>query len=395
MPVFAVAFLGDAHVVCAGGGGAGRTGVANALAAFELVRGAPALVPSGEITLARDEDAPMCVAAARGAHTLVCGINSAAAALARGENDALRVFAYTIHEPAGARADKTQGEAHAPVSFAPVRAARSLAITDGEQYMRACAVSPDAHFVAVGSSDGRAQLHRFPSLEPVWGSDRALFADGDEVYDADFSADGTLLALTTPKAVVVVTTAPKGAAEPRIIQTLTEPGIGRGTRASFRAARFGRGAARHRLYTLVNTAGRSRASYLSAWDADKWRLERTRRICSRPATVLAVSERGDALAIGTSDLALHVLSTHARCAPLVRVANVHDFPPTCVAFSPSGTHVVSGSADSSLRLIELPAGGGAGAGGAYIGVLVDHGHLLYALLFVVALLVALAAMRLT
>lgn len=391
MPVFAVAFLDDAHVVCAGGGGAGRTGVANALAAFELVRGVPALVPSGEITLARDEDAPMCVAAERTTHTLVCGINSGAAALARGDNDALRIFSYTIHEPAGARADKAQGKAHAPVSLAPVRAARSLAITDGEQYMRTCTFAPDARFVAVGSSDGRAQLHRFPSLEPVWASDRALFADGDEVYDADFSADGTLLVLTTPKALVIVTTAPKGAAtgaEPRIIQTLTEPGVGRGTRASFRAARFGRGDTRHRLYTLVNTTGRTRASYISVWDADQWHLECTRRVCTRPATVLALSERGDALAVGTSDLALHILSTHARLAPLVRVANVHDFPPTCVAFSPSGTHVVSGSADSSLRLIELPPGG------AHVGVLVEHGQLLYVVLLVVALLIALAAMRL-
>ncbi|WFD36226.1 hypothetical protein MCUN1_003104 [Malassezia cuniculi] len=359
--------------------------------AMELVKSTPALVPSGEIKLRKDEDAPMCVAVDRATSSLVCGINSGAESLLKGSNEALRVLSYSIHEPAGARADETEGKAHAPVTIKAERAAESVQITDGEDYVRVLTFSPDGRLVAVGSSDGRVQLHRFPSLEKVWSDDYAVFGKDDEVYDADFSHDGTLLAFSTPKAVVIVTTAPKGteaASEPRIIQTIKDPAIGRGERGTFRAVRFGRGSGRSMLYTLINTSGKSRASYISAWDVDTWKLTSTRRVTARPATVMTLSSDGERLAVGASDLTVSVLDAR-RLKPILRIPAVHDFPPTCVAFSPSGSHLVSGSADSSLRVVELPAG-------ASTGVLVAaDGRHVYVILFILALLLAIVATRFT
>lgn len=56
-------------------------------------------------------------------------------------------------------------------------------------------------------------------------------------------------------------------------------------------------------------------------------------------------------------------SRHARSRyvswltqPLLREENVHDFPPTCVAFAPNSRALVSGSADSTVRVRVLPSG---------------------------------------
>lgn len=113
------------------------------------------------------------------------------------------------------------------------------------------------------------------------------------------------------------------------------------------------------------------ASFLSVWDADKWALLKTRKISDRPATVFALrwvhrgwsksapvltssidSDNGKHLALSTSDLSIHVLSSKSL-ATIWRLKDAHAFPGTCLAFSPRGDLLVSGSADMSLRVIKV------------------------------------------
>ncbi|PKI83736.1 hypothetical protein MVES_002305 [Malassezia vespertilionis] len=266
IPVYAIGFSNDMHIFYVGGGGAGRSGVSNA------IRGDNALTlhPAGEFKLRGDEDAPMCVTVSPSSDALVVGINSAADIVRGGENRHLRV---DLH-----------------VDIRERSALASLGMADPEQYQKTL------------------QLHRYPSLEPVWSSTQDTFTSDEEIYDTDFSQDGTQLACTTQSKVVVLSTSPRTKEKggvltytPRILQTIDSATIGTSERGAFRMAKFGRTktmdvGTRDMLFTLVNTApskdAKARPSYIVAWNADKWQITAIRKVSQRPATVLTVSPDG-------------------------------------------------------------------------------------------------------
>lgn len=302
--------------------------------------GAPAIAPSGKLELSANEDAPMCMAVNAEHSDLVCGINTPAGSLKDSANELIRVFHYSA---AG------KEEAASEVTISATAKSCSLAVVDAEHYIKACAFSPDGQLLAVGSTDGRTQLRRYPSLETVWKGERSLFDASETVYDVDFSYDSTQVVFTTAAKVIVASTAPRTADgktsdEPRILQTISSPAVGASQRGTFRAAKFGRSAdagtsaesisTRNTLYTVINTPGSGRGknrercvsrrhgadhSYICMWDADTWQLRRTRRVAMRPSTVLAMrcvhtsaaadpSPDGKLLACGASDLSVTVLN---------------------------------------------------------------------------------------
>lgn len=90
------------------------------------------------------------------------------------------------------------------------------------------------------------------------------------------------------------------------------------------------------------------------------------------------SDDGTLLAYGSSDLSVGVLDAttlQVRAAtvvracrtpefadslrfnfqPILHILHAHDFPVTSLKFNPSGTLVVSGSADNSVRVIQVPS----------------------------------------
>lgn len=306
----------------------------------------------------------MCIAVHPNDACLVCGVNEEAPHMVDG-NQHLRTFAYEATTRPAARAE---ARAELAVTIRATQAKRSLEIRDPEHYQKTATFSPDGALLAVGSSDGKVQLHRYPSFEPVW-STPADVGGGKEVYDTDFSQDGTQLLVATASKLAIVSTAPKtvevqGAVQttPRVLQTIEGATIG-SLQGAFRAAKFGRSiggvGTRDRVYALVNAAApkgaKARASYVATWDADAWKLLGARKVASRPGTVLAVSPNGRLVAVGTSDLCISVLQARTL-RPLLKATHVHDFPPTCLAFSPNSRAMVSGSADSTVRLQVLPHG---------------------------------------
>ncbi|WFD07085.1 hypothetical protein MVES1_002441 [Malassezia vespertilionis] len=317
IPVYAIGFSNDMHIFYVGGGGAGRSGVSNAIKSAKLQRGDNALTlhPAGEFKLRGDEDAPMCVTVSPSSDALVVGINSAADIVRGGENRHLRVYDFGVQASPGARAE---GQADLHVDIRERSALASLGMADPEQYQKTVSFSPDGKLLAVGSSDGRLQLHRYPSLEPVWSSTQDTFTSDEEIYDTDFSQDGTQLACTTQSKVVVLSTSPRTKEKggvltytPRILQTIDSATIGTSERGAFRMAKFGRTktmdvGTRDMLFTLVNTApskdAKARPSYIVAWNADKWQITAIRKVSQRPATVLTVSPDGRFVACGMSDL---------------------------------------------------------------------------------------------
>ncbi|ETS62661.1 hypothetical protein PaG_03307 [Moesziomyces aphidis] len=403
MPIYSVGFVQDNIIVYSGGGGAGRSGVTNAVVAARIDLASQSIDKLDECSLSRDEDAPMAMAINSAKSQLVCGINSTADRVKSGSNQPIRIFDYAI-SPQADSASSSQSEkpsTSAKVQLSLASASSSLHIQDPEEYVKVVSFSPDGRMLAVASTDGQVSLHRYPSLSPVWNdvrepSSSAIAAaeakdtsislasrdfDKAEIYDADFSHSNTHLVLTSSSKLVVYATDPfadpdsdaastngDAASAPaegyaQTIQTIKNPALGGKGPCSFRAARFGRGeASKEKLFTVVNAApaggkgpkAKIRKSFVTAWDADTWDLIETRHVSDRPVTVFDVSADGKFLAYGSSDLSVGVLDAKTL-RPVLKILHAHDFPPTCLKFNPASNLLVSASADNTLRIIPIPA----------------------------------------
>ena len=253
------------------------------------------------------------------------------------------------------------------MSIQPTSSYESLGLSNPDHYQKTATFSPDGKFLAVASTNGLVQLHRYPSMETVFSTHVGVLSLDEEIYDTDFSHDSRQLAIMTANRLLILSTAPKTTDgdtptfSPRILQTIEQPKVGSG-KGQFRMAKFGRGpllhsSSKHALYTLINgesvPGSKARRSYVAMWDVDTWTVKKIRTVSQRPATVLAVSPNGRLVAVGASDMTLSVYRA-STLQFLCKADKVHDFPPTCLAFSPNSRMLVSGSADSSVRVTVLP-----------------------------------------
>ncbi|WFD43632.1 hypothetical protein MPSI1_002295 [Malassezia psittaci] len=298
VPVYALSFAGSKHLFYVGGGGAGKSGVTNNIKCAEAqTRNGADLCAAGDLKLRTDEDAPMCISVHPNDSLLACGINEAAAKM-KEQNHHLRTFHYEVKARPAARAD---GAAENSVEIHPSDSYASLGIDDVDHYQKAIAFSPDGALLAVASSDGRVQLHRYPDMEPIWTQPYELEGK-QEVYDLDFSHDGTQLVCTAGRRLYILSTAPRTSGDSnlitfsaRLLQSIDTVTIGSEI-GIFRAAKFGRGkpdvGTRDRLYALINVApskqSKVRSSYLAMWNADTWSLKVSRKVANRPGTVMSI-----------------------------------------------------------------------------------------------------------
>lgn len=312
IPIYSVGFIDDNVIVYSGGGGAGRSGVTNAVVAAHVDLAAQTIRKLDELKLSRDEDAPMAMSVNTAKSQLVCGINNAADDVKSGNNQPIRIFKYALSNSAAVeKSEPVNGEKAAPsadkgkakqgdvkVELQSDRAVQSLHIQDPQQYVKVAAFSSNGRMLAVATTDGQIALHRYPSLSPIWHdagepSSSALAAaeakdtsisipshdfDKSEIYDADFSHSNTHVVFTSSSKLVVYATHPfsetsaddaaastatnddnasaqtaEGYAQ--TIQTIKNPALGGKGPCSFRAARFGRGdASKEKLFTVVNAA---------------------------------------------------------------------------------------------------------------------------------------------
>ncbi|GAA6053269.1 hypothetical protein JCM3770_002687 [Rhodotorula araucariae] len=347
-PVYSIAWTDDTSLVLAGGGGSSRTGVKNRISVYTLDLARRQLDLADEHDLSKDEDAPMTVAIHPQSKTLVAGINSSAAQLETGVNENLRVFSY---DDKAIKYDKRK---------------QTITSTDPDHYQKVTAFSraaPSSPLLAVGTTNSQLSLLTFPALEDVLPS---LSYDGDEIYDADFNDDGDMLVGTSSNKLCVWSTkdAAEGATdEPEPLQVIERPVLKKELACTFRAAKFGRGVTGANLYTVVNAApaGRvrkppagSKKAFVSLWDARAWKLLKTRTVSQKPVTAFDVSDDGTLLAYGSSDLSVGILDA-VTLRPILTVLHAHDFPVTALKFNPSASVLVSGSADNSIRVIEVPS----------------------------------------
>ncbi|KAJ3883143.1 WD40 repeat-like protein [Lentinula edodes] len=350
-PVYSSAFLSQNELVVGGGGGATKSGIKNKLKLFKVGKDRSA-EQLDELELAIGEDAPMSMAT--DGTTVVCGVNSAPELLEKGENENCRVFKVDDGKLSFLR---TQGT----LSVKP----------DDLDYQKVTVLSPDGYLLAVAGPNDLSLL-LYPSLMPAAQS---LKVD-KEIYDATFTKS-TLIVATTAELRVYTLPETKSASPskpnkkgkqkvstslPSLVceRVIAIPSsLGGPSGSSFRAAKI------HPtlgtiLYTVANTIpnrsrGKStaRQAHVLKWNTENWSVEKTRKVGDRGITCFSVSPDGNLLGYGSSDLSVGLLDA-ATLNPVSTILKAHEFPPTTLAFNTDSSVLVSGSADNSIRVINLP-----------------------------------------
>ncbi|KAG6837952.1 hypothetical protein H0H93_008346 [Arthromyces matolae] len=362
-PVYSSSFLSENELVLGGGGGTAKAGIKNRLRVFN-VGPQRSLDQIGEVELEVGEDAPMSMVANREARSIVCGINSSEKSMEKGINEHCRVFTLDENTPV---LSKTRG---------------TIPTTDPSDYQKVTVLSPDGTLLAVAGAHDIAFLH-YPSLHPFAES----IHTENEIYDATFSGS-TITVVTTAN--LTIYSLPKTSVEPstpsvkinkvkgkgksakvasntatpklEVLQTVAVPPIP-GALPTFRSARY-HPTNDQIIYATVNattprtkkTKTPQRQSFVYKWNTTTWTVERSRKVGDRALTKLKLfylSPDGKFLGYGTSDLTVGLLDA-TNLSPLAGILKAHDFPPTTIAFNPTSTLLISGSADASVRVVSIP-----------------------------------------
>lgn len=82
-------------------------------------------------------------------------------------------------------------------------------------------------------------------------------------------------------------------------------------------------------------------------------MDKHKKVGDKGLTAFDISSDGRFLGYGSSDLSIGILDPKTL-TPLCTVLKAHEFPPTAVKFDPTTKLIVSGSADSTLRIVAIP-----------------------------------------
>ncbi|KAH9062199.1 WD40 repeat-like protein [Lactarius vividus] len=350
-PVYSAAFLSPTELVLGGGGGASKTGIKNKLRLYNVDEFLT-LKLADELQLENGEDAPMSMAAHPDGSSFVCGINSSAEMIAKGENLNCRVYAIGDDDK---------------IEF--ISSVGTLGKDDPEDFQKVTVFSPDGAYLVVA---GCSELSLLTVPELVSTHTRV---DKGEIYDAAFSETTLVVATTLNLLVYSLLGSKKGKEKENAVLKLENPTIIErpklpgGDTGTFRVAKY------HPhdsgvFYTAINTTpargtkASQRIAYLVRWNTDGWKVDRIRKVGVKGLTAFDLSDNGKWIAYGSSDCSVGLLDAFTL-APLLSILKSHEFPPTVLKFNPTSRLLVSGSADNTVRLIAIPEGLGDNASWSY------------------------------
>ncbi|CAG8499378.1 1123_t:CDS:10 [Paraglomus brasilianum] len=351
-PVYCTAFNPAGELLVGGGGGQSSSGVQNKLALYKVDPTAKKIEQLTEYKLEKGEDAPMSMAIHPEDNVVACGINGTEESIKAGENYNCRIFNY--YNEKIDLVDKKQ----------------TSSSTDPEDYLKVIRFSKDGKLLALGGTDSKLTVYKYPSLAPAFPP---INYNKETIYDLDFSSDGKQITALSEKTLGVWATE-----DGKLVQTIERPVFQKTVDAQFRACRYGQGEYAGFLYVVVNPSNRRRA-FIVKWDIETWNKVASKTVASKPITTFAISNDGKYLAYGSSDLSVGICDSR-NLRVLLRLSDVHSFSPTTIVFNHSSSVLVSGSIDS-VHLVVIPKT--IGQGNSFLAVAV------ITLLFGLAILLAL------
>ncbi|KAH9818871.1 quinon protein alcohol dehydrogenase-like superfamily [Melampsora americana] len=327
-PIYCTVFVDQDRIILGGGGGSSK----NHLILHEYG------LPSGS-------DSPMSIDLDRSTGLVLSGINSSPTELKLGRNLHLRTFKLLDS------------------SLEPKESYQILDFDQsGNDYQRInCLSRASPQLLAVGGSNNQLKLLYYPSLKAAIST--PISCPAGELLTVDFSEDGTHFLICSTQAVRIFSIIfpssnqeKKGKKEKKeiklnqsheLIPTQTYPST------SFRSARFGRGPTSETIFTILNPQDRKKGARVLSWNSNDGSLRRSRLISTRPVTAFDLSESGKLLALSSSDLTVSVIDA-LSLRPILTILHAHEFPVTCLKFSIDSSRLISASADTTIRVIEIP-----------------------------------------
>ncbi|KAK3825956.1 MAG: WD40-repeat-containing domain protein [Benniella sp.] len=326
IPIYCAGFTHDDNLILAGGGGAGRSGVKNKICIYRVDQTNKTLTSLVEKILSRDEDAPMSLGVHPKEPALAFGINSAVNRIEAGENENCRVFQYSDD------------------MIESVHNKGTLVSKSQDDYQKVTRFNKDGTKLATGGTDGVVAVLNYPTLTP---SKPVTQFKGHEILDLDYSEDGEYLAVVSAKNMWIIS-----AESGLVVETITNPVWNKKKPHEFRICRFGRGPLSHILYTVVN-GDKNRKPFVCMWSTTKWTRVRTVPVGPRPITVCSVSDDGKLIAFSSSDLSIRICDAKTLKV-LMTLHKAHALPIMSLAFNKDASLLVSGSVDTTCRVIVVP-----------------------------------------
>ncbi|XP_073059445.1 SEC12-like protein 2 [Primulina eburnea] len=300
----------NGHVVLAGGGGEGRSGIPNALLVAALDLGSNSLSDQPVAKLGTGSDLPYRIAVHPGGEGVICSLPKSC-----------RWFEWEAN---------TSEDKH---SLSLKSSEKVLQQLEDVGQQLGITFNPEGNLLAVGGEDGRLRICKWPSMETTLDE----HSGHSSVKDLDFSPDGKFLVSV-------------GSGPGRIWNVASSTSIASLPKENdevFGFCRFSRGTDADQV--LYVTAVRDNGGSIVKWNTTTWKRMNSRHVVRDPVSAFNVSPDGKLLALGTIQGDILILSsTNMQVRTIVKKAHLGLV--TALAFSQDSRALISASLDSSARV---------------------------------------------
>ncbi|CAL1386778.1 unnamed protein product [Linum trigynum] len=299
------------YVVLAGGGGEGRSGIANAIVVARFDFASSALSPQPVAKLVLGSELPYRMAVHPKGDGLICAMQNSC-----------RFFEWDeIEENETRKLDVKVSE-------------KALDLLQDVGQQLALAYDTDSSTLAVGGEEGNLRIFKWPSMEVILNEAQAH----SSVKDLCFSPDGKFLISLGSRGPGRVWDVPSA----KVVASLPN-----GTDEVFFSCRFAQ--SRDNSLILYIAAITGKGGSIVTWNTSSWKRSRSKHVGRDSISSFNVSPDGRLLAIGTTQGDVVVVdSTKMGVQMVVRKAHLGFV--TALAFSHDSRALVSASMDSSARV---------------------------------------------
>lgn len=325
-PVAGCQWVDDKHIILAGGGGASKSGVKNSLKLYKVTLDDKAIELVKEADLIAGEDAPTSFCYNAENNVVACGINGSIDSVNDGTSESLKIFESTDKE------------------FVLKKSKRVLKSKSPFDYQKVTVFDRKGTMLLLAFAEGQVTVLNYPSLEYRFSSKKC---ENEDINSGDIDGNGLYISTSSDKAVHFWSTE-----DGELIHTIDQPRGIKNKPCKFRSIQFGTGENQDFIYLAINAADKKR-SYISKFSSGDFELLLTRPVAFNPILSFRINNSGTLLAAGCSDLGIR-LCCAKTLRTLATVKAAHSFPVTTLSFSPDDNLLVSGSADGTCRVIQVP-----------------------------------------